>query len=253
MQQLLRNVLDQHRAAGGHALLLSATLGGVSFACALKTPYPHCAVSRGQLPTIDAEPRAQKQKCVAVDLLEAAGVNDLAAQALAAARQGGRVLMIRNRVGDAQESQRALQAQVAGSGELGLLFTCEGVPAPHHARFAAEDRHLLDAALEGQFGKHAEWSGGVAASVSQHAGMHWEIETGSFTRPYNHLAKAGDVVPTAGLVGVGSRAGNSLRSRGTTTPGPQGLSLGSIALTAARFWHLSRRLRRRDIDELVKD
>ena len=64
MTAILRNVLDQHRRAGGHALLMSATLGSAArakllkvtgradppaFEVAIATPYPTKGRQRHQL------------------------------------------------------------------------------------------------------------------------------------------------------------------------------------------------------------
>ena len=42
-----------------------------------------------------------------------------------------------------------------------MLFSCQGVAALHHGRFAAEDRNLLDAAVEEQVGANREGGGRV--------------------------------------------------------------------------------------------
>lgn len=190
MESLLRSVLQQHRAAGGHALLLSATLGSaarqrlmatgrapnLSFADAVALPYPHCSASHGAVPKIerrDGEKRPEKH--VEIELLDSAGAEKLADRALDAARAGARVLVIRNRVGDAQALQRVLQESAGTAGDEALLFACERRPAPHHARFAAEDRRLLDAALETLFGKGAA-GGGVVAVTTQTAEQSLDID-----------------------------------------------------------------------------
>lgn len=169
MTGLLRTLLARHKAAGGHALLLSATLG---------------AQARGLL--LNPEPHARPERCVpklgAAAILpypavsDAAGLHEvgnvaaektvmicrkpwldmpeaIAAEALEAARRGARVLVIRNTVGGVVAVQRALEA-AASPGE-GMLFRARGVAAPHHGRFAAPDRRLLDAAVEETFGKLA--------------------------------------------------------------------------------------------------
>ena len=62
-----------------------------------------------------------------------------------AADSGATVLFIRNRVDDARKAFLRLE-------EIGTpLLRCLGVPAPHHGRFAPEDRRLLDEALEQAF------------------------------------------------------------------------------------------------------
>ena len=69
---------------------------------------------------------------------------EIAAQAIAAARAGASVLIIRNTVGAAQAAFAAIMAADGGD----LLLRLNGRPAPHHSRFAAEDRERLDTAVE---------------------------------------------------------------------------------------------------------
>jgi CRISPR-associated endonuclease/helicase Cas3 len=61
------------------------------------------------------------------------------------------VLVIRNTVAQAVATQTALEALDPDAPCLRV----GGVAAPHHGRFAAEDRRLLDAAVEAAFGKYA--------------------------------------------------------------------------------------------------
>ncbi len=42
------------------------------------------------------------------------------------------------------------------SSEKFLLFSCDGIIAPHHSRFTRSDREKLDRALEDRFGKHRD-------------------------------------------------------------------------------------------------
>ena len=84
--------------------------------------------------------------------------SDVAQRALAAARQRAKVLVIRNTVNFAIETQRALEETVAPE-DGGLLFACRTVPTLHHGRFAAEDRTLLDAAVEEQVGRKRDDGG----------------------------------------------------------------------------------------------
>ena len=184
MLALLAAVLDQHRAAGGHTLLMSATLGAAArarltggrrvrvppLAAATAEPYPAVHRTAGAAPPVAAG--GGPDKAVHVDLHEA--VDDLDAPvglALAAARAGARVLIIRNRVDDAVAVHRALAAA-----DPGLLFSCAGVPAPHHARFAAEDRVRLDEALEAAFGRDAADGVGCIAATTQTAEQSLDLD-----------------------------------------------------------------------------
>lgn len=171
MATLLAGLLEAHRVCGGHALLMSATLGSGARArllgtplpnleVALKTPYPLIATRSGMAPPIDP-PKREKE--VAVELADADDAHAVAGRALAAARSGAKVLVVRNTVRDALTVQRALEELDASSPEL--LLTCAGRPVAHHSRFAREDRLLLDAALEERFGKQAQPGGAVAVTT----------------------------------------------------------------------------------------
>jgi CRISPR-associated endonuclease/helicase Cas3 len=178
MTAILRRVLAQHRAAGGHALLMSATLGsdartrlvdlrprtkGPPLTEARQAPYPAVHVDHGAAPCLAASDEPPKR--VAVGLLPG-DAEDPAAPArlaVAAARAGARVLVIRNRVDDAVAVFKEAEA-AAGEGS-GLLFAVAGVAAPHHGRYAPEDRVLMDRALEAQFGKGAPAGGRIAVTT----------------------------------------------------------------------------------------
>jgi CRISPR-associated endonuclease/helicase Cas3 len=78
---------------------------------------------------------------------------------------GAAVLVLRNTVRDCLATQLELEKLAHERGDNHLLFRCEGVSAPHHARFAKDDRTLLDHALEGVFGKGRASRGVVAATT----------------------------------------------------------------------------------------
>ena len=83
-----------------------------------------------------------------------------------AADSGATVLFIRNRVDDARKAFLRLE-------EIGTpLLRCLGVPAPHHGRFAPEDRRLLDEALEQAFHQRD----GVVAVTTQTAEQSLDID-----------------------------------------------------------------------------
>lgn len=183
MTRVLQFVLDHHRRAGGHALLLSATLGAAArtfliaesdrerrhdrvptLEAALAEPYP--AVSHrpaGATVRIRGVDRDQPGKRVPVTLrswMDDPGA--LVREALAAARDGAKVLVIRNTVKDCIATQEALEALADGDSSL---FRCAGVVVPHHGRFAAEDRKALDEAVEKDFGKERPPGGRVAVAT----------------------------------------------------------------------------------------
>ncbi len=182
MSEVLDALLTAHLGAGGYALLMSATLGSAArdkwlerergnarvtpLGDAIDAPYP--AVS-----SYDGDGRSE---------IKAAGENDrpkqvgitaeprmgefgyVARVALEAARAGAKVLVIRNTVGHAIDTQRALE-ELAGADDDAPLFSVNGVRTLHHGRFAAGDRALLDARVEALFGKKRESGGRVVVGT----------------------------------------------------------------------------------------
>ena len=147
MNALLRNILQQHREAGGHALLMSATLGSLARLrllhrrveaheapdpeAAAALPYPSIQRSGEQLHKLPPDNRRRKN--VSVDLRDPETCNtDLLNRRAPAAAAGAVVLFVRNRVNDAVETVRRRSHR-----RTGAMSTR---PAPHHSRFAAEDR-----------------------------------------------------------------------------------------------------------------
>ena len=185
MRRLLDGVLGHHLGAGGHALLMSATLGSEvrthlvtggtgrtpSFEEASTEAYPlftHVGADR-QKPIRVAVAHSGFEKIVHPEPLPLAGdYGAAAALALDFARRGARVLVIRNRVADCLATQRALEDAAGDSTEL--LFGVQDQaaphhPAPHHARFAPEDRLRLDRSIEAAFGKATPGRGVVAVTT----------------------------------------------------------------------------------------
>ncbi len=182
MTEILRNVLDQHSAAGGHALLMSATLGAVArlrflasgarvekhesptLAEAAAVPYP--AVQRtgeGLRPL----PRDGREKRVSVRLLDHGALGSALAEVKRQAENGAAVLFIRNTVRDAQDTFRQLE-------DIGApLLRCNGVATPHHSRYAPKDRRQLDKVLERAFGKESR--AGIVAVTTQTAEQSLDI------------------------------------------------------------------------------
>lgn len=172
MSSLLEAVLERHLAAGGHAMLMSATLGErarhrylelasgqdrspAALEEARKFPYPVVVHSaRGEAPQAEAVDAVElSRKDVEVELAPAMEEpDDVAGRALSAADAGARVLVIRNTVAGCRSLQQALEDR-AGGLEDERLFRCASTPAPHHSRFAVPDRKALDGAVEQVFGK----------------------------------------------------------------------------------------------------
>ena len=87
-----------------------------------------------------------------------------ASLALEAARAGAKVLIVRNTVTYAINTQQALE-EAAGSENAGLLFTCNGVRTLHTGRFASPDRKLLDAAVEVRLGRERSAGGCIVVGT----------------------------------------------------------------------------------------
>lgn len=153
MTEILSELLDGHLAAGGHAMLMSATLGSNARSRLLKLPLPdlNAAISapypalwsRG-IGNPETAPADTRPKAVTMKTLPTMAPAETARLAMDAAYKGARVLVIRNTVTAACATFDAVIA--AGCGDL--LLQVSGRPALHHSRFAAEDRNLLDRAVE---------------------------------------------------------------------------------------------------------
>ena len=163
MVEVQNALVKSHLALGGHTLLMSATLGASArrkwrgeapsdLSTDQSRPYPAIWTSQGLQP-IAADPSASKIVEIQTRLGWSGGT--AAALAIQAAKQGARVLVIRNTVARAQETFAACQ----GSSEF--LLSVEGFPTLHHSRFAAEDRALLDSAVEMAIGKDSPIGGRI--------------------------------------------------------------------------------------------
>lgn len=154
MTEIVAELLRGHLAVGGHAMLMSATLGSAArarllghpqpnLAAAVAAPYPAVWTLGATAPAHDHA--AGRAKAVRMEALPTMAAQTVAEAAIAAARAGARVLVIRNTVKAAAEVLEAVTAL----GGMDLLMAVAGVPALHHSRFAAEDRALLDGVAEG--------------------------------------------------------------------------------------------------------
>ena len=161
MSEVLAALLSAHIEAGGYALLMSATLGSsarrrwlgdqgeMPLGDAVDTPYPavstrggiHSAGENDQAKTVRIEQQSIMRDPAAI-----------AQRALDAARSGAKVLVIRNTVGYAIDTQQAVE-ELAGRDDKGLLFALDCTSTLHHGRFAAADRRLLDAQVMRLLGK----------------------------------------------------------------------------------------------------
>ena len=153
MTVILKHLLDGHLATGGYAMLMSATLGASarvrwvgeslpSHETACATPYPAVWVDGESAPRAPAQ--AGQPKAVCPETVPTMEPGETAQRAISAAERGARVLVIRNTVAMAVATWRAVKE----AGAEARLMQVGGGPALHHGRFAAEDRALLDRAVE---------------------------------------------------------------------------------------------------------
>ncbi len=177
MLRLLEGVVARHAAAGGHVLLMSATLGGearqrlvsgprprsaMPDLAHISAPYPAITDRNGMRPAT----AGSGGKMISITISRHINSpNEIAALAADAARKGARVLVVRNTVAGVLAVQNALEKQLGD--EDRYLFHATGVVAPHHGRFAAEDRRVLDLAVEREFGKAAPRGDGCILVGSQ--------------------------------------------------------------------------------------
>ena len=185
MRRILEALLRAHTGAGGYALLMSATLGSdarrkllsagnavstyptLPLDDAIKTPYPAVSVGGADDERVQVVGENGKTKRVSVSTRDIMPDFDAVAEtALNAAREGAKVLVVRNTVGHAVDTQRALE-RLAGACDKGLLFQCEGELTLHHGRFAAHDRRLLDRRVEEYLGKDAKRDTGCVVVGTQ--------------------------------------------------------------------------------------
>ncbi len=176
MGRVLEELLRWHLGAGGHAFLMSATLGAAMrdrivaaaerpsvpfhpddvtpIAEARALPYPSVlhTSSGGRAAPVTAGDAGLPRE---VQLVPKGIVDDpeaIAREALEAARSGARVLVVRNTVKDCVRTQAALESLLASDADHALCLAVGERLAPHHARYARSDRGLLDLEIERRFG-----------------------------------------------------------------------------------------------------
>ncbi len=135
---------------------------------AIAAPYPSVAMRGAKSERVESAGSNDREKTVRVEssptMPDFAAV---AARALSAAKRGAKVLIIRNTVGHAVETQRALESAAQDAADRALLFGPDGAPAPHHSRYAAPDRRLLDGEVEKALGGKPRADGGIAVVGTQ--------------------------------------------------------------------------------------
>lgn len=169
MQALLEQLLAHHVGQGGHALLLSATLGAhartrlieaaggdgseLDLEQAIYAPYPALTTLDGV--TRSVAPTSGHAKQVMFELEPWMDQPHLSLERIAAAlKRGARVLVITNTVGRAIALQRAAETDPRIPTQA--LFRCGDVVCPHHGRFTPADRELMDHAVSESFGQGSE-------------------------------------------------------------------------------------------------
>lgn len=183
MTRILEQVLRRHLAAGGQALLMSATVGAEARYRLMRTadasamlpaletaraePFPAIAVSgEGSMGALLPVSSSATSKPVAITLDPTIDRPDrIARLALDAAARGAKVIVIRNTVAGCLATQEAIEERAGSAGSEAILFRCQGLAAPHHSRFAREDRVLLDQTLEGSYGKDRPDGGCVVVAT----------------------------------------------------------------------------------------
>lgn len=180
MRQLLQALLKHHVGTGGHALLLSATLGSrmrsdlinltgsakpaPSYLDALSAPYPVITCGPENSKQI-AIPKSMEPKTVNFEPRFSLSTPDSLLPDIAlAAKAGARILIVLNTVARVIALQRAVEKSPDIPNEI--LFQCEKVTCPHHGRFAPSDREIMDKALSNRLGKDSP-SGPLIAIGSQ--------------------------------------------------------------------------------------
>ncbi len=164
MSVLIEHLIAAQTSLGGHALLLSATLGVTArnrylaagqrkplrvppLPEATALPYPAISDLNG-LHEASGALRNKRVTWCCVDTID--DPQRVASAALEAATHGARVLVIRNTVPAALATLAALEATTPNND---WLFSAGDAITLHHSRFSREDRPLLDAAVEAQLGK----------------------------------------------------------------------------------------------------
>lgn len=154
MMEVLEEVVQVHAAAGGHALLMSATVQSgtrssvlgrqpLDLSEAKQTDYPYVVSGADEAsPTIPD----QLKKTVQIEVREARDPETEFRQAVENHADKGRVLGIRNTVDGAREVHKALSCN-----RLSVEDKAHSVC--HHSRYAQPDRDLLDETLISVYGE----------------------------------------------------------------------------------------------------
>ncbi|MDR1490510.1 MAG: CRISPR-associated helicase Cas3' [Desulfovibrio sp.] len=186
MTRITCSLLELFRLVGGHVLLMSATLGVWAkeryLAVWRGSPFRDAAVPSRQeaealpYPRLALVPSASGDPAIAPPLTPSSGgqkqvrmrclplLDDpegLARLVAPYVEKGACVLIVRNTVRQARRTFTALRKLLPPE----ALFRINGVPAPHHSRYAVEDRQNLDRRVSACFGKGARRPSEVLVST----------------------------------------------------------------------------------------
>lgn len=172
MRGIIQRVVSSSQLRSGHVLMMSATLGAdarqcwldqdgdssVKLSAATAIKYPSLSYfDNGRIVNQVIE-QTGGEKIVQIQAVVSADTSWLE-MAIQAATDGAKVLVIRNTVDTAVSTlERLLEDDRLPNN---LIFQINGVHTLHHSRFAAEDRKLLDAAVENWLGKERDAGGGI--------------------------------------------------------------------------------------------
>jgi CRISPR-associated endonuclease/helicase Cas3 len=164
MRALSRKMLSEHLRVGGHALLLSATLGSaareeylnpatnnppIAYDQAARLAYP-CLSSKNHTYRDLAVPD-RSSKFVRIDpVVNLEAPEELIGRLERAMEDGLRVMVVLNTV-----KRAIVLARTAAANPIlaKALFSLNGVPCPHHGRFSKTDREALDQEISHRMGK----------------------------------------------------------------------------------------------------
>jgi CRISPR-associated endonuclease/helicase Cas3 len=166
MNELLQNVLSVHQKMGGHALLMSATLGAKARADftgedvpelddAKAQAYPRLSHVNGSTLEEPTRPNAPggNEKEVSVELNGWMRKPECIARRVEqAAAEGAHVLVVRNTVKACQRLFEEIDERYS----LRTITDAQEVATPHHSRYCAADRKCLDDRIETVYGKNEE-------------------------------------------------------------------------------------------------
>lgn len=165
MNELLQRVLSLHQEMGGHALLMSATLGTGArseftgeevpdFESAKKDQeYPRITHVNGSTLAEIEQPDAPGENEKRVSFEINGWMREptcIARRAEKAASDGAHVLVIRNTV----KACQALFKEINKRYSLQVETDGHEIATPHHSRYSATDRECLDDRIETVYGKH---------------------------------------------------------------------------------------------------